>query len=121
MTITRDGETGGHFSAPISLNVRLSFVPVSKASGPVREVFHQMRLGANVTAWSANLDKRYRGFRGPVVVDTDGDDVPDTAVPGTTPNFVAGLDALSNKLADNCHDEAAGIHCSVLSMPIIAE
>ncbi len=110
LRIVRDSEEGGHFSAPVGVNVKLSFIPVSNPSDRHLALFHQMRLAANPAApWSANLDKRYRGTRGPVVVDTDGDGVPDTALPSTSPNFVAGLNTLKQAVSTDpgvvCHEE----------------
>ena len=114
LRITRDNEQGGHFSAPIGVNVKLSFSPVSNPSDRHLALFHQMRLGANTgDPWSTDLDKRHHGASGSVVVDTDGDQVPDTILPGTSPDFVAGLDASLDKQKIVCHeDEQGSIHCT---------
>ena len=91
MVITRRSEDGGTFSAPLALNVIVSFTPVGKVSTEVLEIPVEVRFPANPTfPWrTKTVAPTPAGF---VKVDTDGDRVPDTYVPGTS-NFVAGQSA----------------------------
>jgi hypothetical protein len=91
MRIVRDNEKGGRYMAPLALNVRISFVPVGRGaaiSAEKREIHQQVRFAATPNAWSdtASGVARVKGF---IRVDTDGDHVADTFVPGTS-NFVPG-------------------------------
>jgi hypothetical protein len=88
MVITRDDENGGRFSAPLSLNVMVSFRPVGKADGEALELPWEVRFPTKPDLpWrSKTVAPTPAGF---VLVDTDGDRVPDTYLPGTS-NFIAG-------------------------------
>lgn len=89
MSIVRDKERGGYFLAPISVNVKLSFLPADGGKGRL-ELVRQLDFAPNRSAFwaepevSAGLSQG--GF---VLVDTDGDRKPDTFLPGTS-NFSAG-------------------------------
>jgi hypothetical protein len=88
MRILRDDENGGRFSAPLSLNTKVSFTPVGRAGGETLEMAVPVRFAAtpNVPWHSKAAAPTPAGF---VLVDTDGDRSPDTYLPGTS-NFVAG-------------------------------
>lgn len=86
MRIVRTQSNGGTYSAPLSLNVRLQFTPVD--GGDRRVMTRQVALGpSNNAVWTFAAEPRYRGS---VVVDTDGDRVPDTRLPKSS-NFVTGV------------------------------
>jgi len=89
MVITRENKDGGRFSAPLALNVKVTFTPVGRVSSELLEIPAEIRFPANSHfPWrSKALAPVPAGF---VRVDTDGDRVPDTYVPGTS-NFFAGL------------------------------
>jgi hypothetical protein len=88
MVITRDGEKGGRFSAPLALNVMVSFKPVGQVGGEALEIPVAVRFPAmpNLPWRSKAAAPVPAGF---VLVDTDGDRVADTYLPGTS-NFIAG-------------------------------
>jgi hypothetical protein len=88
MVITRDDEKGGRFSAPLALNVKVSFKPVGRVSAETLEIPVEVRFPAmpNLPWRSKAAAPVPAGF---VLVDTDGDRVADTYLPGTS-NFIAG-------------------------------
>jgi hypothetical protein len=91
MVITRENADGGRFSAPLALNVKVSFQPVGRLSDEVLEVPMEVRFPA-----SSRLPWRTKTVApvpaGFVLVDTDGDRVAETYLPGTS-NFIAGQSA----------------------------
>lgn len=91
MVITRDDAKGGRFSAPLALNVKVSFQPVGRITGEVFEVPVEVRFPGTVSVpWrTKTVAPEPAGF---VRVDTDGDRVADTYLPGTS-NFIAGQSA----------------------------
>jgi hypothetical protein len=88
MVITRENEKGGFFTGPLSLNVKMSFQPVGKVGGEALEFSVPVHFPGTVRVpWQSKLvAPEPAGF---VLVDTDGDRVPDTYLPGTS-NFIAG-------------------------------
>jgi hypothetical protein len=118
MVILRDDENGGRFFAPLSLNVKVRFTAVGGASHEILEVPMKVRFPANVggAPWrSKDVAAVPTGF---VLVDTDGDRVADTYLPGTS-NFVAGpssrpdLNRPKLVVAANyvCHRDEGCRHC----------
>lgn len=93
MVITRDNENGGRFSAPLWLNAKVSFTPVDRVSSDALEIPVEIRFRANPNhPWRSKAAAPVpAGF---VLVDTDGDRVPDTYLPGTS-NFLAGQSSRS--------------------------
>jgi hypothetical protein len=89
MVIHRENEKGGNFSGPLWLNVKVSFTPVGQASREALEIPLAVRFRDNIQyPWRAkNIAPEVTGF---VRVDTDGDGVLDTYLPGTS-NFFAGV------------------------------
>lgn len=88
MVIQREGKAGGSFVAPISVVVRMVFMP-RKGLGSL-EVVRRLDFAASPDAhWTVPEVSRGLIRQGPVQVDTDGDLRADTYVPGTT-NFAAG-------------------------------
>jgi hypothetical protein len=119
MVITRENEKGGRLSAPLLLNVKVSFKPVGRASAETLEVPVEVRFPAmpNLPWRSKTAAPVPAGF---VLVDTDGDRVADTYLPGTS-NLIAGQ---SSRLASGgagaiekikvCHDDGTGkLHCVI--------
>lgn len=87
MRIIRDNAQGGRFSAPLSLNTRMTFTPVGRLGGETLEIVVPVRFGATPNVpWRTKAVAAQPGF---VLVDTDGDRTPDTYLPGTS-NFIAG-------------------------------
>jgi hypothetical protein len=118
MRIVRDNEKGGRFFAPIAVNVKISFKPVGRVTTEALELRKALRFPPAVNAqWSA---ARYTGAprESFVKVDTDGDGVPDTFLPGTS-NFAAGRPSVPQKAVAQpqpiqpvgCHTAGEGQHC----------
>ena len=122
MRIVRDNEEGGRFYAPIYVNVKLSFQPVGRTSTEALELRKELRFPpAKIAFWSAShaTGSPREGF---VKVDTDGDGVPDTFLPGVS-NFAAGrasrfekyyVDQQITDPTTGCHIEDEGQHCPVI-------
>lgn len=119
MVITRENKFGGRFSVPIHANVKIAFTPVGRAATEVLEIPIQVRFPPLPNQrWAATDGTKVREITGFVKVDTDGDRVTDTFLPGTS-NFVAGFDGkpsrngvvlVREKIA-SCHPDECGIHC----------
>lgn len=92
MRIIREGEVSGRFEAPIRVNFKMTFQPLNAASPRPLELFHSFQLqpAANAT-WATVTKKRPASNASTVVVDTNGDHVPDTYLPKTSGNFLAGM------------------------------
>ncbi|HEX6904406.1 MAG TPA: hypothetical protein VF789_32155 [Thermoanaerobaculia bacterium] len=88
MVIHRDNEKGGRFSAPLALNVKVRFERVGQVGGEALEIPLEVRFAASPNVpWQIKAAVPVpAGF---VLVDTDGDRVADTYLPGTS-NFIAG-------------------------------
>ena len=122
MVIHRENEKGGRFSAPLSLNVKVAFQPVGRVGGEVLEVPVAVRFPGTVSVpWrTKTVAPEPAGF---VLVDTDGDRVADTYLPGTS-NFIAGQSGRTasrdiEKYAQGgqtiCHEDTEGhYHCFFL-------
>jgi hypothetical protein len=88
MRIVRENKNGGRFSAPLWLNVKVTFTPVGRVSREVLEIPVEVRFQANPNfPWRSRTEMPTpAGF---VKVDTDGDRVADTYLPGPS-NFIPG-------------------------------
>jgi hypothetical protein len=121
MVIRRENENGGTFSGPLWLNVKVSFTPVGGVGREALEVPIEVRFPAKAAyPWRTKVvAPTPAGF---VLVDTDGDQVADTYLPGTS-NFFAGQSsqpaltgrpgASAKALQQACHDDGSGKkHCT---------
>src|SRR3954469_4111496 len=88
MRIVRDNEKGGRFFAPISVNIKMTFEPVGRATTEALELRKSLRFPpARHQEWSADRNSSIlAAANGVVKVDTDGDRIPDTFLPGLS-NF----------------------------------
>jgi hypothetical protein len=88
MRIYRNQQRGGIFQAPLSANVRLSFVPVKGRSSRKLELKGKVNFPEQDIPWSfpAGMDLKPIAS---AVVDADGDLIPETRLPGSS-NFAAG-------------------------------
>jgi hypothetical protein len=111
MRIVRDDEKGGHFFAPISVNIKMTFEPVGGTTTEALELRKSLRFPpAKNAVWSVNRNTN-AALSGFIRVDTDGDGVADTFLPGTS-NFAAGRSSsLQKEDASTCHIEDEGQHC----------
>ena len=125
MRIYRTSEGGGKFLAPLAVDARLSFIPVKpgKSRGASKlELVGNFTFPATPIPWSTTGRADAKRI-GAVLVDTNGDLVPDTLVFGGT-NFNPGWTPESAKLVQtgpcvtcepaSCHtDPATGKqHCT---------
>jgi hypothetical protein len=90
MIIVRDDENGGRFFAPLSLNVKLTFIPA--AGGATVEVVRGIEFPAKALSVWADVPDRRVAFDSFVGVDSDLDGAVDVMLPGTS-NFAAGFKA----------------------------
>jgi hypothetical protein len=93
MRIYRTSEGGGKFVAPLAVDARLSFIPVkperNKKAGKL-ELVGNFTFPAAPMPWSTTGRADAKRI-GAVLVDTNGDLIPDTLVFGST-NFAPGWD-----------------------------
>jgi hypothetical protein len=130
MQIYRMEKDGGNFFAPLAVNARLTFIAVKPSRDKAArslELAKSFTFPASPVAWSFQDNAKARSI-GPVVVDTDGDMIPDMQLPGRS-NFMAGRLAThsTNKLyyADcpdpcagpTCHDANGEMHCVYPTWP----
>lgn len=88
MRIFRTEALGGTYSAPLALNVKAVFTPVSGDKSARREVIRRIDLGpGSHSVWAYVQAPQYSAK---VRIDTDGDGQPDTVLPASS-NFVAGV------------------------------
>ena len=91
MRIYRTEDGGGHFVAPLAVNVKLSFIPVKPSRGKaVRklELTGDFTFPASPIPWSLTGGANTKRL-GSVLVDTNGDLAPDTVLFGSS-NFWPG-------------------------------
>jgi hypothetical protein len=128
MSILRTQEGGGTFTAPLAVDVRMTFIPVKK---PARnkdarklELTESFTFPASSLPWSLVTSAMTKSI-GPVFVDTDGDLTPDALLPGIA-NFSAGQPPSSSKLGGGscsccpqevCHSDSGQEHCFIPMCP----
>lgn len=89
MRIVRTSEGGGKFLAPLAVNARLTFIPVKPVKSARKlELVGSFTFPATPLPWSTTGRPDAKRI-GSVLVDTDGDLVPDTLVFGSS-NFAPG-------------------------------
>jgi hypothetical protein len=129
MRILKTSQGGGTYVAPLELNVKLVFTPQT-AQGVRRELSHHISMGpGSHSVWS--YAKPVYAHQAPVIVDTNGDGVPDLLLPAAS-NFRAGVApaaAVANCTTQSCHctlnstdpnQSAAGcdhLHCVTVQVP----
>lgn len=114
MKILRTSDFGGFYVAPLDLRVKLVFTPVS-GQGERREVTNRITLGPgsrSVWAYAKGAAKAAVKRTGNVLVDTNGDHVPDTMMPASS-NFVAGVSPAAGGDGSLCADQSC--HCATKS------
>ena len=131
MKIVRDSETSGRFVAPLKVQYKVSFFPADGTPAKSLEIVRSFTLAPATNATWGAVEKRGAGRQGTLLVDTDGDQVPETYLPKTSGNFQPGwTPAWGRELQRNatqklrqqyqcsaspdpeCHPEAEGIHCA---------
>lgn len=88
MKIIRTEALGGTYTAPLALNVKAVFTPVTGHAAGRRELTRRIELGpANHSVWTYVQAPQYKEK---IRVDTNGDGRADAAMPAAT-NFLAGV------------------------------
>ncbi|NJL26573.1 MAG: hypothetical protein HC897_01195 [Thermoanaerobaculia bacterium] len=122
MRIYRDRKGGGHYEAPLLLNIRLTFTRADAATDETLEIDRPFSLRPVVGAlWTTKPTPKTVRVEGYVRVDTDGDQVADLSLPGTSDFFPEGRSETQAKgyyfSCDEvppdsfCHDDGSGCHC----------
>jgi hypothetical protein len=89
MTLSRTEKGGGTFSAPLAIDARLTFIPVKPSkNAPKLELTGSFNFPAVPKPWSLTAGAATKNVT-TVVVDTNGDLVPDTRFSGSS-NFFPG-------------------------------
>jgi len=124
MRIIRNSPTSGSYIAPLALNVKMVFTSVENPSARplVLRKNIQFRPKPNAT-WTSKPSSNLVSHEGFVKVDTDGDDIPDTFLEGTTANFSAAGNAFAKASGCHCADDMCSeVHCpdgSIFLMPAL--
>jgi hypothetical protein len=136
MKIVREGDANGHFEAPVAVRYKVAFIP-TRAGAKSLELVRSFTLAPAPNAtWGPVVESKSFSRQPTLLVDTDGDRIPDTYLPKTSGNFQVGWNPASaramaerrslNKLVQQyqvydcsppdsdpqCHPESQGIHCS---------
>lgn len=123
MRIFRDRKGGGHYEAPLLINVRLSFTRADAPTGEVLEIDREFSLRPIPGAlWTSKPLEKVVRVDGYVRVDTDGDQIPDLSLPGTSDFYPEGRSEIQSKgtyygpceeIPPNafCHEDPMGCHC----------
>jgi hypothetical protein len=126
MSILRTQEGGGTFAAPLAVDVRMTFIPVKPARNKEArklELTESFTFPASPLPWSLAAGAMTKRI-GPVVVDTDGDLIPDALLPGTT-SFSPGQSPGRSKIGGGscsccpgelCHADSGQEHCTSVPM-----
>lgn len=123
MNIQRTQQGGGSFAAPLAVDIRLTFIPVKPAQGKNERKLSltgRFTFPATSIPWSF-IDGAKSSHA--VVVDTNGDQIPDRSLPGLS-NFFPGRSPSSVSTAIVyccpeyiCHVQAGHEHCSYQNPP----
>ena len=117
MQIVRENKQGGRFKSPISIRSKLFFIPVSGPQAQPLELSHSVNFPGNPRVpWSFKPGWRGVEKRGPILVDTNFDSLPDTFLPGTS-NFAGGWRSLTKAASVDCHVDIED-HAHCVGVPI---
>ncbi|HYO11732.1 MAG TPA: hypothetical protein VE685_00880 [Thermoanaerobaculia bacterium] len=126
MTILRTQESGGDFIAPLAVDVKMTFIPVKPArtrGARKLELTGRVTFPGNPLPWSL-AQSAVKGA-GALIVDTNGDLIPDTRLPGPS-NFLAGQSPDRSSVRPKatcsccpyelCHADSGEQHCTTVPM-----
>ncbi len=92
MRIIKETEASGHYVAPVRVNFKLTFTPADGISAKRLEIVRGFQLlPATNATWNAVRYRQPSARTATVIVDTDGDRVPDTSLPKSVGNFLVGM------------------------------
>lgn len=120
MSIFRTQEGGGDFTAPLAVDARVTFIPVKPSPNKIArklELTQSITFPGSLLPWSLVADAPAKRISS-VMVDTNGDLIPDTLLPGAS-NFSAGQspESFMTKQAcsccptQTCHTLSGQQHC----------
>jgi hypothetical protein len=119
MKIVKETEVSGHFVAPIRVNFKLIFTPVSGLASRTLELRRNFNLQpAPHAGWLATTSTSKRStLPRTLAVDTNADSVPDTFLPKTSGGFQVGvsrarLDQIATRAARGLKTEMQPVSCS---------
>ncbi|HEX4960669.1 MAG TPA: hypothetical protein VF173_07505 [Thermoanaerobaculia bacterium] len=112
MRIIRESDAGGRLLAPISVNIKISFIPVGRPATEPLELRQSFRFPPVPNQpWDSLPARKTTRVQGFLLVDTDGDRIPDTYLPGTS-NFGVGQMSVSKaECPPVCHLDDDHEHC----------
>jgi hypothetical protein len=116
MRILRTDALGGTYSAPLSLNVKVTFTPAGGGPGARRELTRRIDLGpAPRSVWAYTSTPRYAEG---IAIDTNGDGRPDTVLPAPS-NFRAGVQSavLKDAPASKVHQHV--VRTRAVPVPVV--
>ncbi|HEY0553723.1 MAG TPA: hypothetical protein VGG20_05615 [Thermoanaerobaculia bacterium] len=121
MSIFRTQEGGGDFAAPLAVDGRMTFIPVKPPTGKSArklELTQSFTFPGNRLPWSLVAADAPAKKLSVVKVDTNGDLIPDTLLPGTSnfsagqlPEFFLAKQACSCCPTQSCHTLSGQYHC----------
>lgn len=118
MKIVKETEVSGHFVAPIRVNFKLIFTPVSGLASRTLELRRNFHLlPAPHAGWLATTSTGKRStLPATLAVDTNADGVPDTFLPKTSGGFQVGvsrarLDRIASQMARGLKVEMQPTSC----------
>jgi hypothetical protein len=100
MKITRTSENGGTYDAPLALYVKVVFEPVAGNPNPRRDAIRLIELGPGTrSVWTYQVADPSV----PTRVDTDGDQIADAYLPGSS-NFLVGVQPVATQRTYHSED-----------------
>jgi hypothetical protein len=139
MKIIRETDSNGRFEAPVAVRYKITFLP-TRVGAQTLEVVRSFTLAPAPNAtWGTRAETKSFSRQATLLVDTDGDQIPDTYLPRTSGNFQVGWTPAWAKVQaarrsqgilkvtqelepvyecnepgtdPECHPESQGIHCS---------
>jgi hypothetical protein len=136
MKITREADSNGRFEAPLKVRYKITFSPTRVGAQKLELVRSFTLAPAPNATWGTRAEAKSFSRQATLLVDTDGDQIPDTYLPRSSGNFQAGwTPAFAKAMADRqrnqgldktlapvgcnapgtdpiCHPEADASHCS---------
>lgn len=105
MRIIKDTDVSGRYVAPVRVKFKLTFTPADGISAKRLEIVRSFELlPATNATWNAVRYKRPSARTANVMVDTDGDHIPDTSLPKSVGNFLVGMNPeRARELAGRSH------------------
>jgi hypothetical protein len=108
MKIIREADSNGRFEAPLAVQYKVTFIP-TRVGGQALEMVRGFTLqpAPNAT-WGTRVETKSFSRQATLLVDTDGDQIPDTYLPRSSGNFQIGwTPAFAKAMAERRLDKVA--------------